>query len=150
MVPVMTPNGPTPPASLTGTTITGSACTISSATTWPAAVYDINCDNELEIDSVLTVNQGAIIRFEANNYVRVSATGTLNAIGAPAARIVFTSIKDDAHGGDTNGDGSATSPKAGDWTGIQLQGTNNSTLSECASSTRAAPTGPSSTPARPP
>ena len=81
---------------------------------------------------MLTINQGAIIKFEANNYVRVSATGTLNAIGGPTNPIVFTSIKDDAHGGDTNGDGSATSPKAGDWGGIQLQGTNNSTLSECA------------------
>ena len=141
MVPVMTPNGPTPPASLTGTTITGNACTISSATTWPAGVYDINCSNELEIDSVLTIDQGAIIKFEANNYVRVSATGTLDAIGGPTTPIVFTSIKDDAHGGDTNGDGSATSPKAGDWAGIQLQGTNNSTLSECAFEYQGGPSG---------
>jgi hypothetical protein len=48
----------------------------------------------------------------------------LQAQGNSAAPIIFTSIKDDSIGGDTNGDGTKTSAAAGDWNQIAVNGTN--------------------------
>lgn len=128
----VTGTGPVPPPTLPTTMVTGSApCTISTPTVWSAAVYVVDCSDYLEVDSALTIDQGTVIKFAAGNYVRVSSTGTVSAAGGSAYPIVFTSLKDDAYGGDTNGDGTATAPAPGDWAGVRLDGTNNSTFGEC-------------------
>jgi hypothetical protein len=66
------------------------------------------------VSNALTIEAGSILKFVPGGYLEVSNTGTLKAVGTDEEPIIFTSIKDDAHGGDTGVDG-VTAPSKGDW-----------------------------------
>ncbi len=70
----------------------------------------------VQTGATLTIEPGTIIKMERGAYIRVS--GELIADGNESEPIVFTSAADDNYGGDTNGDGNATVPLAGDWYSI--------------------------------
>jgi parallel beta-helix repeat protein len=74
--------------------------------------------NSLSINNgaTLTINPGVVLKLSSK---RVDVyEGAINAIGTPSEKIIFTSIKDDSRGGDTNIDGNGTAPVPGDWLGI--------------------------------
>lgn len=73
--------------------------------------------------ATLTLQPGTVIKFAPGCSMTVN--GTLDAQGARAAPIVFTSLKDDEHGGDSNGDGDKTYAQPGDWARIYAGGTLN-------------------------
>lgn len=63
--------------------------------------------------ATLTLEPGIILKFISGGAVIVD--GGLNATGTSGEKVYFTSIKDDAVGGDTNNDGNGSVPGAGNW-----------------------------------
>lgn len=100
--------------------------TISSNTTWTLAnsPYVVTANVTVASPAVLTIEPGVIVKFETGTSLTVNDGARLTADGTSSSRITFTSYKDDV-GGDDNGDGTATSPAAGDWSSILYNGYNS-------------------------
>ena len=81
-------------------------------------------DPPVILEDTVTVASGATLTIEAGSTIKFPASaglvveGVLDVRGTPEAPVIFTSRRDDAAGGDTNGDGSASTPSAGDWLGV--------------------------------
>lgn len=94
----------------------------ASQTWYPWSVYRVQNALSVPAGVTLTIQPGTVVKFAADQGLEVQAGGTLWAEGTAAQPVWFTSDKDDSVGGDSNGDGDATVPYAGDWYEIQNHG----------------------------
>jgi hypothetical protein len=83
--------------------------------------YFIENTQTIAVDDVVSIDPGVVIKFTTNGTLAVN--GAVKAVGKVNSKIIFTSIKDDSGAGDSNNNGTATTPAAGDWNGIEYSGT---------------------------
>ncbi|MAE69599.1 MAG: hypothetical protein CME06_03915, partial [Gemmatimonadetes bacterium] len=112
--------------------LTSHSSPIAADETWIGGgeVHLIEAHIDVSAGATLTIESGAIVKFESGRYLRI-LDGTLLAQGSESDSIYFTSDRDDAIGGDTNGDGGATQPAPGNWSYIQLWDAPSSRIDYC-------------------
>ena len=72
----------------------------------------------------LTIAPGTVVKFSGGS-AGLDVRGELDVRGTLETPVVLTSWRDDTASGDSNGDGSASTPEADDWQGITFSGENS-------------------------
>lgn len=100
---------------------------IDSNVTWsPSNLYVVDRNIVIKAAGSLTIQPGTVVKFKAGREIDVE--GKLVSNGTPEYPVYWTSWADDRTCGDTNADGTASTPKAGDWGWIDF-GQGSSTAS---------------------
>jgi hypothetical protein len=95
--------------------------TLAQSETWTSGrLHLVTSDVTVPTGVTLTIEAGAHIKVEPRQAIIVQTGGRLLAPGTVAQPIVFTSSRDDAIGGDS--DGGTEPPAAGDWRGLHFAG----------------------------
>ncbi len=112
--------------------VVGSGSLVESLNwTNPDIVYSLSGSVTVPNGMTLTIGAGQVIKAGGPgllDYTLLTVDGTLSAQGTAAAPVIFTSIRDDASGGNTDNDSTGTSVgNPGAWSGLQFNAdsTNN-------------------------
>ena len=107
--------------------------TITNSQSWGLAgagmIFYLSGHVTVASNVTLTIRPRTVLKFAQGQGLFVN--GTLSAVGTSQSKIYFTDFRDDAAGGDSNGDSSATSPAPGWWRGIEISSFGNASLTNC-------------------
>jgi len=103
-----------------------------SVTNVPNITYLMLDQITIPVGKALTINKGIVIKSYSNTH-RIIVEGTMNAIATADSMITFTSASDDNYGnpGDSNKDGTITSPAIGNRGTIIFKPGSTGTLNYC-------------------
>lgn len=88
---------------------------INEPTTWTKENSPYILGGTVDAKKTLTIEAGTVVKFNRGSVDNLKIESDFYVNGTQDEPVVFTSIRDDSFGGDTNGDGSSTKPKEGDW-----------------------------------
>jgi hypothetical protein len=110
------PNNPSVKNTRNGIYFLGGTIQAGSTSSWNVSEVPYVCNGQCTAynGSTLNIGPNTIVKFVSSGDLLGSNSSSVNL--NPTA--ILTSYKDDANGGDTNGDGNASSPAAGNWNGF--------------------------------
>ena len=103
-----------------GPTQVGGALTADTVWSPQGSPYLVTGQLNVPAGVELTLLPGTVVKVAQQQEIFVD--GSLLVLGDPGNHVVITSMRDDSVMGDSNGDGSATSPAPGDWYDISVLG----------------------------
>ena len=90
--------------------------TLSQDTYWRTGVYYVSGNITVPVGNILTIAPGVVVKLGRGRSIRVN--GQLDSQGTEQNPVYFTAYTDDSVGGDSNGDGNASTPVSAYWRSV--------------------------------
>ena len=87
--------------------------------------YIVTGDIQVKNGDTLTIEPGVIVKMQSNRSIILTNGKVIIGSATSTSPVIITSCHDDSYAGDTNANGTSTSPSVGDWKKIQASSANS-------------------------